>query len=328
MQYLRRTVQIAVLLLILFIPLLHLYGIERYARQNFSYSLAAKRITSTGLLQRKGLGLLEYTIGRLDDPDRLISSVSGSPWSFNILGYNISDPLSLISITISGRDFFWGFIPSILFLTILSLLLGRVFCGWLCPYHLIAEMNNRLRGLFSSLGLRPHNLVLRHRNKYIVLVILLILSFVVGMPLFTHIYPPIVVSREVFQYVFFGVAGFGTFFIIFLLLTELTLSERWWCRYLCPGGAVYSLLGYFRIVRMKRDEGLCTLCGECDKVCPFGLFPMSDRMGMECDNCGLCRSACPEDALSYSIMTVAGERRLIMSRGFDLRDRRKTGTDG
>lgn len=321
----RRSIQILVWLLIISIPFLHLYRVERYARESFSYSLAAQRIESRGV-QHRVMVLMDKAFGDSKDTDRIVSAVTGSPWSINIFGYRISDPLAALSSSIAGGDFYWPFLTSILFFVILSLLLGRVFCGWICPYHLLAEMNNKLRGLFHRLGLKPHNLHLKRRDKYIFLLLLVILSFVAGTSLFTHLYPPLLVSREVFYYVFYSTVGFGTFFLIFLLFTELTVSQRWWCRYMCPGGALYSLLGSVRLVRMVRDEEKCTLCGECDKACPFGLLPMSDTMGMECDNCGLCRAACPEDALSYRFMPLWKERRMIGER------RRshygKTGTNG
>ncbi len=313
------------MLLIFLVPLLHLYGVERYARESFSYSLAAQRIETRGWIQQKAILLMDRLFQDYEGTEGVISSVTGSPWSLNILGYRISDPLAAVSMSIAGSGFFWPFITSILFFTFLSLLLGRVFCGWICPYHFLAEMNNKLRNLFSYLGIRPHNLHLKRRNKYIVLAILLIFSIIAGTSLFTHIYPPLVVSRELFYYIFYGSVGFGTFFIIFLLFTELTVSQRWWCRYMCPGGALYSLLGSVRLVRMVRDEDRCTFCGECDKACPFGLLPMSDTMGMECDNCGLCRAACPEDALSYRFMPLWKERSMINERKRTLK---RTGTNG
>lgn len=323
MQFFRRGIQILIWLLILAIPFLHLYGVERYARENFTYSLAAQRIESKGP-QHRVIVLIDKVLGGSEKADSIISSVTGSPWSINILGYRVSDPLAAISLSIAGNRFYWPFLTSILFFVFLSLIFGRVFCGWICPYHFLAEMNDKIRGLFFRLGLKPHDLHLKRRNKYIILAVLFLSSLIAGTSLFTHIYPPLLVSREVFYYIFYSSVGFGTFFILFLLLTELTVSKRWWCRYFCPGGALYSILGSLRVLRMVRDDKRCTLCGECDRACPFGLLPMSDRMGMECDNCGLCRSACPEDALSYRFMPLWRERKTIRERGLYER----TGTNG
>lgn len=89
-----------------------------------------------------------------------------------------------------------------------------------------------------------------------------------------------------------------------IIAMELTISRRWWCRYLCPGGALYSLLGWARLVRVQRKAALCDQCGTCVEVCPMGLAPMQDRFGLECDNCALCISNCPTSALDYSSETT------------------------
>ncbi len=89
--------------------------------------------------------------------------------------------------------------------------------------------------------------------------------------------------------------------VLGIVLLELTVSRRWWCRYVCPGGALYSLLGWARLVRVKRAASMCTDCGVCVVVCPMGLAPMQDVMGPECDSCGLCISNCGDDALDYTV---------------------------
>ena len=89
--------------------------------------------------------------------------------------------------------------------------------------------------------------------------------------------------------------------ILGIAIFEVTVSRRWWCRYVCPGGAIYSLLGWMRLVRVKRVANHCTQCGECVVACPMGLVPMQDLMGVECDNCGLCMSSCGDHALGYTL---------------------------
>jgi len=90
-------------------------------------------------------------------------------------------------------------------------------------------------------------------------------------------------------------------FIFQVFLLELLVSERLWCRYLCPGGALYSLLGSQRLIRIRRDAVKCTNCADCTKVCPVGLNPMKDSTGMECDNCLVCISICTENALKTQL---------------------------
>jgi ferredoxin-type protein NapH len=302
MQVVRRVGQTLVLFFIITAPLLYLYGVEKYAADTYGQSLARDQISDGRWLQQKAFALVDRLLADSDNQDAVIYSVVGSPWSINISGFNISDPLAALSISIAGRGFYWPILISIIPLALLTILLGRVFCGWLCPYHLIAEMNDKLRNLFVMLGLAPNNFQLGRGTKYTILAVLLALSLISGIPLFPHIYPPVVLSREMFGFMYYGTISFGSLFIMFLLLTELSLSRQWWCRYVCPGGAMYALLGSFRILRMTRSEEKCAPCGKCDEACPFGLLPMSDEIGMECDNCGLCKSVCPDDALSYKII--------------------------
>ena len=67
---------------------------------------------------------------------------------------------------------------------------------------------------------------------------------------------------------------------------EIFVSRRWWCKYMCPGGGLYSLIGFVRPVRMKLVQENCTHCGDCVVACPVGLNPMMNRLGIECGNCG------------------------------------------
>ena len=86
-----------------------------------------------------------------------------------------------------------------------------------------------------------------------------------------------------------------------IVLVEVTISRRWWCRYVCPGGALYAVLGARRAVRVTLDAGACTGCAECVAACPMGLNPMRNQMGMDCDNCGECITSCNDGALGYRL---------------------------
>jgi len=122
-----------------------------------------------------------------------------------------------------------------------------------------------------------------------------------GSQLFAEIYPPRIVSGELYLWITFGALSAGAWFFLAVVAFEIFVSRRFWCRYVCPGGALYSLLGRHRLLRLKLDTDACTSCKLCNVSCEFGLDPMHGRFGAECNNCGLCVRACGHDALKWRI---------------------------
>ena len=94
--------------------------------------------------------------------------------------------------------------------------------------------------------------------------------------------------------------GVGAVFFVITLLFDILVARRGFCRYLCPGGALYSLLGRYRLLRIRRDVKTCNDCVKCNAICEFGLNPMRDDFGQECNNCTACIAVCPTDALRFT----------------------------
>jgi ferredoxin len=94
------------------------------------------------------------------------------------------------------------------------------------------------------------------------------------------------------------------------LLVASFFSRNFWCRYLCPYGALLGILALVSPVRIKRDRGLCIDCHKCEKVCP-GSIPVAAKESVnspECLGCLECVAACPvDDCLTVS---VYGRRKL------------------
>jgi ferredoxin-type protein NapH len=279
--------------------MLSLYGIRIYSQENYSLSLASQKISEPGRFESALFRTFDTTVGRLSEPQEFLDLFKGSPWSFNIGRFNVTDPMGVLITTSAGVGFYRPFLWSLLVFGLATLVLGRVFCGWVCPFHLLLELNDKLRSLLVKLTVVKRDVAFGRAHKYVLLFGLFLISLLTGTHLLTHIYPPLVLSREVFYAAFFNYLSSGFYLLLFIAAFELAISRRWWCRYICPGGALYSLMGRYRVLRIERLAGRCTDCVECDEACPFGLSPMRDMTGMECDNCGLCRSACPEEALIF-----------------------------
>lgn len=237
----------------------------------------------------------------VDDPEHDLDALKGTTWSGKLFGLKLSDPLSLLGQVSASFDLHWAFVVTALIPVIVTVLLGRVFCGWICPASFIYELNETLSNWLRKAGLPLGDKRFDKKLKYLVLAAGVILSAVTGAVLFAGIYPPAIVGRELYYAIAQAGFGAGAVFFLLTLLFDLMVARRGFCRYLCPGGALYSLLGRYRIVRIQRIVAQCNDCQKCDAVCEFGLEPMADGFGQECNNCSACIAVCPTDALKFRI---------------------------
>lgn len=163
-----------------------------------------------------------------------------------------------------------------------SLLVGRVFCGYVCPPGALQELAYlapiRKVRVSSSITVKVRLMV------FAAMVALAVwLSFnltkVLGLP-------------DLFQLV----AGPGL--VIFLaIIIASTVVYRPFCRFACPFGALTSLLSWRSVYGVRRTSK-CVDCRRCEKVCPPQV--LKERAGSECYLCGRCLATCHKDALKYS----------------------------
>lgn len=92
--------------------------------------------------------------------------------------------------------------------------------------NLLLEMNEKLRKLLEKFGYNTRDIRFSKNTKYYVLLFGLAIAFFAGRPLLTLIYPPAVISREIFYKIYYGLWGSGVFIICFILFFELIVSRR------------------------------------------------------------------------------------------------------
>jgi ferredoxin-type protein NapH len=234
------------------------------------------------------------------NPQAFLDGFKGTLWSMLVAHINLSDPLAVAEMTATSRTIYLPLWLSALIPVLFTLLLGRVFCSWMCPAGLLFELTDKLRRLLRLAEIKPGEVRFSHQNKYVVLVIGLLVAGTVGLPIFALVYPPAVISRLAHAWIF-GTALTGMLILLGLMIIfELAVSPRWWCRTMCPGGALYGLLGWPRLLRVRLKLKLCNACRECEPVCPMGLNPVRESTSIECDNCLVCLRHCPEEALQLS----------------------------
>jgi NAD-dependent dihydropyrimidine dehydrogenase PreA subunit len=87
--------------------------------------------------------------------------------------------------------------------------------------------------------------------------------------------------------------------VILLLVTVIgsVLYDRFFCKYLCPMGALYGIIGKFSPFKVSRNENTCINCGMCSKVCPVNIdvAKSKDVTSAECLNCQICVLKCPKE---------------------------------
>ncbi len=278
-----------VFLMLIVLPFIHVY--QTYVASH-SYDLLAPA-------EKQLYDVMEtLTEPLVDDPEEL-SVIKGTTWSGTFWGWQFTDPLAVVGQIAAGLKFYLPFILTALIPIILTLLLGRFFCGWICPATFLYELSSNLSAILSYAGIKCGNRKFDLRTKYVVLAIGLILSTITGSVLVSAIYPPAIIGRELYYVIALGGLGSGTVFFIGTLLFDLLVARRGFCRYLCPGGALYSLLGHFRLVRIRRIAENCNDCNKCSAICEFGLDPVHDKFGQECNNCTACIAICPTDAMTF-----------------------------
>lgn len=325
LQVARRSVQLGVVALMLAVP-----AVARYANYLSARELDKYVERWDGTVQGEALEAIDWVFralpgGEKHRVDRMVrdrtnvleytQELRGGPWSVEVGPLSMTDPLAGAESILASRTVVWVMVMSLVIPLIATVLLGRVFCSWICPVGLMLEITDKLRKVLRFLEVRPLDVRFSRAVKYVLLGAGLLMTAFLAMPILGAIYPPAIIGREAHDLVFgmfdraeaghFGLwAGGLTWMSLILLgiiLFEITVSRRWWCRYVCPGGALYSFLGSSRRVRVERFAKNCTDCGLCVTACPMGLVPMRDEMGMECDNCGWCISVCDDDAIGYRV---------------------------
>jgi polyferredoxin len=192
-----------------------------------------------------------------------------------------------------------------------GIIFRKTFCSWLCPVGTFSEWLGMLgKKLFKRNFEIPEILAwILTPLKYLLL--LFFLNMIVGMSTYSAKYflddPYNKISDVKMLLFFLNISGFALKVIIVLILLSI-FFKNFWCRFLCPYGALIGLGSIFRITKVRRNEDTCTNCEMCTKVCPQRI-KVSTKKAVNSPNCTACMAcveACPiKDTLN---MTVANKK--------------------
>lgn len=294
----RKSVQYACLSLIILIPFISYVNNLRQAYGIKGFHIAD---IAGGWLVGKLYAGYELTLGRLDDPVTLVDSVKGGFWSISVFGIKISDPLAAVGHLLATREFYLPLVIAVIVPLVLTMIFGRAFCGWVCPVNTVAESVDGLRARLKKKFPLFKDIDMGLGTKYWVLFFSAVFIAITSVPLFAYYLPYIVFGREVYN-LFFQALGAGTLFLFLLVFMELFISRRGWCRYLCPSGALLSIIGNRSMLTIKKaaNSSCPDHCRECSAVCPMGLNVIDGKPGSECSQCGECTLSCPNGNLKFA----------------------------
>lgn len=272
------------------------------------------------------------------------------------LGYPVRlfldfDPLILVTTLLSAHAAAKAFFFSAITI-IITILFGRVFCGWACPLGTLNNLAGSIRrkqpvGMYENW----------YRVKYYLLIAvlasalftlqpvgivdplsLLIRSFSISVfPFFNY------AVRSVFDTIYnanpFGLAVVTepvytglkktvlTFVqtmynqsvfintLFFIILGLNFIEKRFWCKYLCPLGAFLGILSRFSFLKRSVSEN-CASCGVCATSCQGNARPdvKEHWRGSECLVCRNCDDICPHNAVSFGFNRKARTAALDLGR--------------
>ena len=192
---------------------------------------------------------------------------------------------------------------------------GRAVCGWLCPFGLLQELLHKIPS--PKRKLKKIFLYV----KYVVLVVFVLLLPIVvtdymgmGKPAFCqYICPAGTLEVGVFLLAAHeglrkSIGALFTLKMAILLVTILgcILIYRFFCRTLCPLGAIYGLFNKISIYHLEVEEHKCNGCGKCSRVCQMEVDPTRTPQSAECIRCGACVDACPQAAVRLGFCSRKG----------------------
>ncbi len=225
-----------------------------------------------------------------------------------LLGFHLIDPFTSLEIFASEHHFHTNvIIGSVTLLVFYFFVGGKAYCSWVCPYGLLSEIGEHIHMKLVRKKIIKERKFSPNLRFYFWIVFLLA-AFIDGYLVFEVINPIGIISR----FITYG-WSLAIVWVGIVLLFEIFFSRRGWCKYICPVGTTYNMLGWLSLTRIKWDMDKCDHCGACLVVCPEEHVieftkPKHDKERQEkgitqvhvyngdCILCNRCFDVCHEDA--------------------------------
>lgn len=222
-------------------------------------------------------------------------------------GATFSCPIGSLQAVIGHPNYKFSFYI-IGFLMVVGVVLGRIVCGFLCPFGLVQDLLDRI----PVKKVREFKWDRPLRNlKYLILIVLVFLlpmsmkGIAGSVPYYCkYLCPsgtlfagiPLIVRNPILQ-LSIGSLTFWKIGLLAVILISSIFITRPFCKYLCPLGAIYGILNRFSLYQYRVDNR-CISCNACTRACPMGISIYKEANSPECIRCGKCVDICPTHAIS------------------------------
>jgi len=194
--------------------------------------------------------------------------------------------------------------PAAMFLLItflsIAFLFRKAFCSWLCPVGTVSEylgkFGKKLFGRNFDLA-RWADIPLRGLKYLLLGFFVWAVSSMSANAIAAFMRSPYGVVADVKMLNFFRFIGETGVIVLGVLVVLSLLVQNFWCRYLCPYGALLGITSFFSPMKIRRNATTCIDCAKCAKACPSSL-PVDKLVTIksaECTGCLECVAVCPAE---------------------------------
>jgi polyferredoxin len=259
------------------------------------------------------------------------------------------DPLALLSVWISGHKVTAAMLLALIWVAV-TIVFGRWFCGWFCPFGALHNLVGSWRGGKVKAKIAEGGFSRWQHAKYLGLLAVLVSSLVganlagwfdpfsyLFRSLTLAVFPAVdaglerlfawlyrhdavvgslhltTLTEPIYRWLhyhlltvspprYFWSMMFGALFVVIIVLNLFRL--RFWCKYICPLGALLGVFGKNPLLRLKVDPARCTDCGICVTECQGAASPNhegSDWKPSECMYCLNCQASCTTHAIRFRV---------------------------
>ena len=240
-----------------------------------------------------------------------IQTLEGTLSGSRFLGFHLIDVFTTLEVFVATYHMPINMIIGTTTIVIAYLLIGgRTYCAWVCPYGLLSEIGEKLHTMLVQKKIIKER-TFDHRIKYAFWAIFLLLAFTSGYLVFEVFNVVGILSR----FIAYG-WSLALIWVAIVFIVEVFFVRRAWCKYVCPIGTTYGMIGTVSATRVEWNDR-CDHCMVCHDVCFESHIleltkPQYDKERTEkgntkqvitnadCTLCGRCIDVCHQDALNYT----------------------------